>query len=356
MKTRFTFPTQWLSVILAATLVAVTSAGAAAQESPLADEEKRIDLATDRGLDSLARIQEADGSWPSGYGKDTAITSLAVMAFLAKGHVPGEGPYGERVSKGVEFVLAQAQNNGLLAAPRAVSQGPMYSHGISTLMLAEVSGMCDDALAAKVRPVLQNAVKLTLAAQKVKRQQAAQQGGWRYQPSSNDSDISCSGWQLMSLRAAKNGGADVPASAIEEAVGYVKRSTCDRGGFAYQPGGGPNRSRTGTGILSLEICGRHHEPEALAGADYLLQNPPKWNDEFFYYGAYYCAQAMFQVGGRYWEVEQPRLESLLLSLQGPDGSWPVGRSSEERAGAAYSTSMAVLALSVKYHYLPIYQR
>jgi hypothetical protein len=162
----------------------------------------------------------------------------------------------------------------------------------------------------------------------------------------------------MSLRAAKNTGADVPVEAINEAVAYVKRSASPGGGFAYQPGGGPNRPRTGTGILALEICGRHLEAEAVAGADWLMKNPPAWPDQFFYYGVYYCSQAMFQVGGKYWEFYQPRLESLLLSLQQEDGSWPKSPQgdSEVNAGDTYFTAMAVLALSVKYHYLPIYQR
>ena len=65
-----------------------------------------------------------------------------------------------------------------------------------------------------------------------------------------------------------------------------------------------------------------------------------------------------EFGGKHWEFYRPRLESLLLSLQQEDGSWPKPPSggSELNAGPPYFTATAVLALSVKYHYLPIYQR
>ena len=83
-------------------------------------------------------------------------------------------------------------------------------------------------------------------------------GGWRYQPSSNDSDISVTGWQLMALRAAKAAGCEVPSSSIDRAIAYLKRCAVKQGGgFGYQPSGGPNNARTGTGILALEICGEH---------------------------------------------------------------------------------------------------
>jgi hypothetical protein len=67
---------------------------------------------------------------------------------------------------------------------------------------------------------------------------------------------------------------------------------------------------------------------------------------------------MFQVGGKYWEFYRPRLEAILLGNQQADGSWRVGSAdgAETWGGPIYSTAMAVLALSVKYHYLPIYQR
>jgi len=47
---------------------------------------------------------------------------------------------------------------------------------------------------------------------------------------------------------------------------------------------------------------------------------------------------------------------LLLKTQRKDGSWPEGSGNEQRAGRCYSTAMALLAMSVSYRQLPIYQR
>lgn len=231
----------------------------------------------------------------------------------------------------------------------------MYSHGISTLMLAEVAGMTDDALAERCRDALKKAVRLILSAQSVRKDRASQ-GGWRYHPSSNDSDLSVTGWQLLSLRAAKNLGCDVPAENIDAAVEYVKRLSVRNRGFGYQSGSGSSPTRAGTGILCLEICGVHHSPETLGAADALLQDPLRADQEWFFYGAYYCTIGMFQVGGKHWEQGKGHLIPLLLNLQAEDGSWS-GRQGQERGlGTVYATSLAVLALSVEYQYLPIYQR
>jgi hypothetical protein len=314
------------------------------------------DEAIRRALEYLKSTQKPDGAWESGgFGRATSITSLAVLAFLAAGHVPGEpGPYRESVERGIRYVLAHQRNNGLLVSN--TSHGPMYCHGISTLMLAEVIGMTPDPeLAERCRDALVKAVKLIVLAQNLNKN-PENSGGWRYQPTSRDSDLSVSGWQVMALRAAKSAGCAVPSESIDKAVDYVKRCASREGGFGYQPGGGPNNPRTGTGILALEICGEHLTPQALAGAEYLIKHPPRWSSEYFFYEAYYCPQAMFQVGDKYFLAYYPKLASILLERQNKDGSWLSGDGNDRSGGRNYCTAMAVLALAVEYRYLPIYQR
>jgi len=314
------------------------------------------DAAVVRALEYLKSSQKPDGAWESGgFGRATSVTSLAVMAFLSAGHVPGEpGPYREAVENGIRYVLAHQRANGLLVSNS--SHGPMYCHGISTLMLAEVVGMSSDqALADKAREALGKAVRLILLSQNlVKNPDNA--GGWRYQPTSRDSDLSVTGWQLMALRAAKSGGCAVPSENIDRAIDYVKRCASREGGFGYQPGGGPNNPRTGTGILALEICGDHQTPEALAGAEYLLKHPPRWAASYFFYEVYYCPQALFQLGDKYFLAYYPKLVSILLEHQERDGSWLSDDANDRSGGRNYCTAMAVLALAVEYRYLPIYQR
>ncbi len=100
----------------------------------------------------------------------------------------------------------------------------MYGHGIMTLMFAEMLGQgLDDDMDKKIRTRVQRAVELIIRSQDVIKSEA-NRGGWRYEPGSSDSDISVSVWQVMSLRAAKNAGLDVPKEAIDKAVAYIKRS------------------------------------------------------------------------------------------------------------------------------------
>ena len=315
------------------------------------DAEKAINS----GLDYLAAHQTDNGSFDGGAKDNTAITSLCIMAFLAKGYTPGVGPYGDVINKGIDFVLDHVRDNGLLLGVQ-IGSGPMYSHSISTLFLSEVSGMVDPDRQKRIDTVLPRALEVIVAAQKVKKP-PSQQGGWRYHPTSNDSDISCTGWPLMALRSARNNGAAVPADAIAEGVKFVLNCRTNDGGFAYQPGQGPGIARTGTGLLCLELTGHHGEDATTQAGDWILAHPQRnARQDFYYYGLYYSAQGMFQLGGDYWDKFARQMYDTILDLQQQDGSWPKGASSEDRPGPCYSTAMAILALSVPYAQLPIYQR
>ena len=68
------------------------------------------------------------------------------------------------------------------------------------------------------------------------------------------------------------------------------------------------------------------------------------------YATYYCSQGMFQLGGKYWETFAPAMYDDLLRKQKPNGAWSTNQ------GEVYPTAMYVLALTVSYRQLPIYQR
>ncbi|NBO90829.1 MAG: prenyltransferase [Planctomycetia bacterium] len=315
-----------------------------------------VDKAVDRALAFLANTQlDLEGAWTAGRsGRNVAITSLAVMAFLSAGHVPGEGRYGAVVEKGVRWVLARQQPNGLLANDAGHE---MYHHGIATLMLAEVSGLVTGDLAKETRRAVEKAVAVILKAQRVRDQY---KGGWRYTIAHTDgSDVSVTGWQVMALRAARNLGCDVPGEAIEQAVEYLKRCHDPRsGGFRYMPYTYVTTGCTGAAVLSLELCGKkeHRSDMVLKGADYLIRrdNLPRWGVWHFSYNIYYGSQATFQVGGNYWTAYRTQLHRTLLINQGETGSWL--NTQDAQFGPNYCTAMAVLALTVEYRFLPIYQR
>jgi hypothetical protein len=316
-----------------------------------------VDRAVDRAVDFLFNTQsKTEGCWTAGRsGKSVAITSLAVMAFLSAGHVPGEGKYGKTIEGGVRWVLSMQKPNGLLANDGGHE---MYHHGIATLMLAEVCGMVEKDLRKEVRRAVEKAVAVILKAQ---RTSGVHKGGWRYRVQHvGGSDISVTGWQVMALRAAKNLGCDVPPDTITSAVDYIKRCQDRAGGFRYMPFASVTVPCTGTSILALELAGgkdEHRSDAVLLGANYLIRNDnlPRWQSHHFFYGIYYGAQATFQVGGNYWSTYRARLHQVMLRYQSSTGSW-LGSGYDANYGPNYCTSMAVLALTVEYRYLPIYQR
>ena len=338
--------TEFLRRIVSTVVICLLSTSAPAQQ--LGND--RVEESVDRGLAFLALLQEKDGSWQGQGFKHPAITSLAVMAFLSAGHVPGEGPYQAHVQKGIRWVLDQQQPNGLFCKP---IWEEMYQHGISTLMLAQAAAVTDARTSRELKPKLEKAIKLIVESQR--REKNFYKGGWRYRLDSTDADMSITGWQVMALRAARNLGCDVPAESIDLAMEFVE--TCreaQSGGYCYQPGTKPSVACTSTGILALELCGkeRHRSPNALRAGSYLLRSPFKYDDPHFFYSAYYTSQAMFQLGNNYWAQYRPRLYKELLDHQQRNGAWI----NNEGIGPSYSTAMAILALTVEYRFLPIYQR
>ncbi len=290
--------------------------------------------AVDRGLAWLAAQQHADGAW----SKNPALNSLALLAFLSAGHVPASKTYGGAVDRGLGFVLTQQAEDGAFTANGAM----MYGQGITTLLLAEISGM--SSRDKQVRPALTKAVDLIVRAQAVEKG-PIHEGGWRYDPTSTDSDLSVSVWQVVALKAASDAGIAVPRTAMERAVAYIKRCQHPSGGFSYQPGGLPNQSRTASAILAFRFFGLPDDPAVGRAREWLAANPLRWDSEFFYHGAYYCSHAGAGLD-----------ERILLDHQNADGSWPPPPSTpdEAEAGPLYTTSMAILALSAKWNYLPVY--
>lgn len=311
----------------------------------------QIEPSLAKALNYLAKQQKKDGSFPGSYGDSTGIPALVGMAFLSKGHMATDGPYADNIRRCIDFIVSHQKPNGLYEAGGG-GNGPMYAHNISTLFLSEVSGMVDPARQKKIDQTLPKALKLILQAQAVKKDKK-HQGGWRYHPGSNDSDTSCSGWALMALRSAKLNGAAVPDKAIKDAVEYLyKHHNTKTGTFGYTGQDEHKNTLTGMGLLCLELCGEHGNPATIKAADYVFKNHRSLpGAQFEIYGNYYNAQGMFQLGGKYWDTYGKWMYETYLPRQQADGSWK-----SKEAGDIYGTSMMVLAFTVPYRQLPIYQR
>jgi hypothetical protein len=102
---------------------------------------------------------------------------------------------------------------------------------------------------------------------------------------------------------------------------------------------------------------------AMTAGKWLLEHPFKsFGETFgsgdrFFYSAYYCSQAMAQLGGRFLRGFFPPLVRVLLSSQTQSGAWPEEpRRGNAVFGNAYTTALAVLALTPARQILPVYQR
>lgn len=335
-----------IRILLVALLAFALPRGTIAQSGFRASDPLETALqAVDRGLEYLYQTQADDGGWTSpGHGKITAVPALAVLAFMARGHVPGQGPYADCLERATAFLLANAADTGLIAAGNAP---PMYQHGLATLALAELYGMTRRP---DIRQRLEAAVGLIVRTQN-------NAGGWRYQPVKGDADMSVTVMQIVALKAAMNAGIKVPDSTIALGIKYIKASACKGGGFGYTPGGGPTVGASPAGTLALQMCGQYDAPEVLAGLEYQAKQPIRYGSAMFFYATYYAAQGMNQAGGIYWLDWMPKLRAILLAKQAPDGSWPAeSDGAAKSAGLPFSTAIACLVLSIDCHYLPIYQR
>jgi hypothetical protein len=326
-----------------------------------------VDRAIDRAIDYLLTKQRDSGAITD-RAHENAMTALSIMAMASVGTTVSEPtPRGRAMNKALEYVLRD-DNRDRQGYFGHRDDSKMYGHGIVTLMLTELVGMgIDESQDARIYRSCRDGIDLILRSQQVLKSQM-HRGGWRYQPDALDSDLSVSVWQLMALRSAKNDGMDVPSVAIEDAVEYLERSftaPLDRQGRPTEPLGGfsytanqknPTYTMTSAGLLALQVCGRYDSPLVVSASDWLLANPPKWGDRFFFYGTYYYAQGMHQRGNQYAKQAAELVEKILLEKQHADGSWVAQGGEENGPGIVYSTSLAILSLSVKYHYLPIYQR
>ncbi len=326
-----------------------------------------VDQAVEKANRFLLTHQRADGAITDRQ-YDTTMTALSIMSLASAGITPATpSADGVAASKALDFVLqSDRQDKDGYYGNKDGSR--MYGHGIISLMLTEMVGMGATAEQDElIEKRCQAAIDLILSAQK-QRKPSQYAGGWRYTPNSNDADLSVSVWQLMALRSAKNDGLKVPASAIEEAVVYLQRSYTSRldssgkpadpmAGFSYLPdNNSPSFAMTAAGLLAMQVCGQYESPLVIGAADWLLAHPPKWDERFFFYGTYYYAQGMHQRGGEHAATAEQTVRQFLLGKQDADGSWTAPSGEEAGAGKVYATCMGVLSLSVKYHYLPIYQR
>ena len=338
-----------------------------------AAKRRQVDRSVDRALAWLVAGQASNGSFPARPQGQPGITSLCAQALLTRGHLPGTGPYGRSLDKAIVYMLSCQRPSGLISrmppeprlVPLGASRAGMYSHAVTGVVLCEVYGMTDLRTSARIGAVIEKALAFTRRKQTEPKRDPVSQGGWRYlrpKPRGAGSDLCVTAWQLMFLRAARNAGFQVPEEQIDEAMSFVRGCFVPgRGTFNYiHPSWRYHRmtpAMAGSGILSFALAGRHNSLVAQSTGRWVLRtdfdNPSR---SWFFYGGYYCSQAMFQLGGEHWRRFYPRLSRALLSCQRTDGSWGPNWKDDRIWGKAFTTAVGAQALMVPYQLLPIYQR
>ena len=338
----------------------------------LSDAEwQRVEVAVDRGLAFLSRQRLPKGSYQSNDEFEPGITGLCSLAFLSRGHLPGQGPYGDELEATIQYIVGCQRTNGMIA-DRVHVKYATYSHPIGALVLSELYGMAPITDEDRIRTAINKAIHFTSLRVSQPKVTPGDEGSWRYLERHNnrDGDLSITSWNMVFLRSAKNAGFDVNAELIEEGLAYVKRLYSPKNKTFYYLYNEPevtqrglHRSMAGAGILSLALAGEHHSEMAKTAARFLLDHPytsyeiPRYNPrEYLAYGAFYSSVGMFQMGGEYWDGFYPQFIQLVLKAQHPDGSWYSDRSKESAYGHAYVTALTILALTPPYQMLPVFQR
>jgi hypothetical protein len=346
-------------------------------------------------LEWLARVQSSDGGWyaaqhgggnPSminrigpdgerrqnaGARANTAMTGLAILAFLGAGHHHMEGQYSSTVASGLRYLMAQQKSSGDLSGhdqngrEEVVRFARMYSHGMAALALAEAYAITKDPA---LVPVVQRAADYSLKAMN------PQSGGWRYEfPTNDPGDTSQFGWQAMFLKSAAGGEAIV----LDEYRRRLMQRFLDSVATGRDGGLATYRPRTNNGAMDTPTASMTAEAMAsrlLLGVPssvasqweaqrmILSQLPGEREDNFYYW--YYATLAMFQMkgspeGDTSWNRWNNSMKTKLVSSQitsGQDrGSWNPTCVWGPYGGRIYTTTLACLSLEVYYRYLPIYQ-
>jgi hypothetical protein len=357
-----------LLALVCAGLALLTSPSAlrADDDEPAPEDTVKVDKGTEAvingALKYLASQQLADGSWtgdknsPESNKWAVAMTSYVMMAFMANGNLPDEGPYAKQVKNGMQFLLDSVQADGTFHTGDPSHY--MYMHGLGTMVLAELYGETQNQV---IKPKLEHLVLLIVHGQNP-------QGGWRYQPGSRDADISVTVPQTVALIAAKRAGIAVPQVTIDRAISFIKHCAVGTtGDFSYQTGGGGGSyARDSAAIYALQITGLFDDPLVKLGSTRVLRyidrsTDPGWRVEWLTYGSYYSGVANYLIGGSTWKnYYQTFAQAYLLKhvTTESDGShWDQSLDPNAKGiGSNWCTAVFTTILSLPYGYLPLYQR
>ena len=324
-----------------------------------------------RALRWLKMNQNDDGSWSGDRGQTgakSAITALALLAYLAHGDTPESVEFGYTVEAGIRFLVGDQKANGHFKS----KDGHDYTQPIAAYALCEAYGLT------KVPQLKEAAIKAMIPI--IKGQNAS--GGFNYnlKPCDRD-DSSYMAWCVQALKAAKMAGlyGDIEGlnACMTKSIAGFKKNYGDQdgyGGFGYTDKGNKNSGLTGAGVLCLQFLGAAKSRECRGGVGGLADWTFDWANPrggaFIYY-MYYTTQAKFQEGGGTWDAWNKQFSPSLMTNQKvvekdasgykdhlgkphAIGSWDSPAKGEHGVGEMSDTILCTLMLEVYYRYLPTF--
>ncbi|MDA3800220.1 MAG: terpene cyclase/mutase family protein [Kiritimatiellae bacterium] len=314
-----------------------------------------------RALRWLKKNQSKNGSWPS---EKYAMTSLALLTFMAHGETPDSEEFGETVQNAIKFLVA----NGKRAPAR-------YSCEIVAYAMCEAYGLTKIPAVKEVAEYSLNRV--------IKGQNPT--GGWDYglKGTETRNDTSVDGWAIQALKAAKMAGIhhpDFQQSWSMAIKGIQANSNQETGHIGYTGPRGGNPGLTGAGVLALQFLGAAKTSECRKGINYLKGlgyivwdgDKKTWMGGSPIYYWYYITQAIFQEdaerSGQWWRSWNNEMQKNLVKNQIIEkdayqfkeeefdiGHWVSPSESEHGNGTVQYTTMCTLMLEVYYRYLPTFK-
>ena len=331
---------------------------------------QKTENAVEKALRWLSYHQETDGHWDakkysSGEKTDTAVTGLALLAFLGHGNSEKVGDYKDNVKRAISWLKSKQAANGLIfdTTDAGGHRGEGYPGAIATLAMAEATAMASKS---EAHDAAQLAVKYFTEVHQGG--EGSDKQAWRYHPKM-EGDTSVTGWVIMALKSAKIAGLHVDSASFDGAIKYLDSVE------HKAPGGDPGYAPASTYWYTVKDA---HEPHRLTAIGCLCRQflgwkkedlqasvdgfvakggVPAWtgngaNVDLYYW--YYGSLCTFQQDGDVWKKWNDGLMSALVPNQRQDGddtgSWdPVGAYSTEW-GRVGETALGALCLEVYYRY------
>ena len=330
---------------------------------------KESEDAVEKALAWLAKHQRRNGSWSFDLSLDpcsgrcshsrdagdtptptTAATGLSLLAFLGAGYTHHEGKYADNVRKGLYYLRASSgpSKHGL-----DWQHGSMYGHGIALLAINEALSMSRSEAHPKgdtdLRSLAEEGSMFSSIAQH-------RGGSWGYRPG-QPGDMTITGWQTLSLKAAQRNHIPLPTPLFYYVHEFVM-STSEGDEFAFGYKGPPaEENTTAIGLALLLYLGQSpDDPRFTRAAEKLAYRGPKLTD---LYHDYYATLALHHSRHHSWDRWNSQVRDHLVQSQSSEGhetgSWHFKDKHGDIGGRLYSTAMATMILEVYYRYLPLYE-